>query len=90
MKLIEVKNKLLFTDIFKIVMFYSFSQKQLETKWFIIDYVVHFIFKWVIDCCLTASEQLFSYIMALTSYIRWDEVCFVLYQHAYICLVLHG
>ena len=40
--------------------------------------------QWVIDCCLTPNEQLISYIMARTSYLRWDDhdVCFVLDQHA--------
>jgi len=25
------------------------------------------------NCCLTPNEQLISYIMAMTSYIRWDD-----------------
>ena len=39
---------------------------------------------WVSDCSLTPSELYVSYIMATTSYIRWDynDVCFVLDQHA--------
>jgi len=36
--------------------------------------------KWVSDCCLTPSEQYFSYNMARTSYIRWDDVRFALDQ----------
>jgi len=38
----------------------------------------------VIDCCLTPNEQLVSYNMAWTSYIRWDDadVRFELDQHA--------
>ena len=37
-------------------------------------------------CCLTPSEQLFSHIMARTSYIWWDDddVCFVLDQYAHL------
>ena len=27
----------------------------------------------VSDCCLTPNKQFFSYIMAKTSYIRWDD-----------------
>jgi len=27
----------------------------------------------VIDCCLTPNYQFFSYIMARTCYIRWDD-----------------
>jgi len=36
----------------------------------------------VSDCCLTPHEQFFSSIMARTSYIRWDDVHFVLDQRA--------
>ena len=38
----------------------------------------------VIDCCLMPNEQFLSYIMARTSYIRWDDddVHFVQEQHA--------
>jgi hypothetical protein len=38
----------------------------------------------VSDWCLMPSGQLFSYIMARTSYMKWkdDDVCFVLDQHA--------
>ena len=37
----------------------------------------------VSDCCFTPIEQLFSYIMASTNYIRWDDddVRFVLDQN---------
>jgi hypothetical protein len=37
----------------------------------------------VCDCCLMPNEQFFSYmyIMARVSYIRWDDVRFVLDQH---------
>jgi len=40
--------------------------------------------QWVSDCCLTPSQQFFSYIMARTGYFQWDddEVRFVLDQHA--------
>jgi hypothetical protein len=42
--------------------------------------------EWVSDFCLTPNEQFFSYIMARTSYIQWndddDDVQFVLDQHA--------
>jgi hypothetical protein len=31
------------------------------------------IVEWVSDCCLTPNELFFSYIMARTSYIRWDD-----------------
>jgi hypothetical protein len=39
---------------------------------------------WVSDCCLTPSEEYFSYIMATTSFIRWDynDVGFALDQQA--------
>ena len=40
--------------------------------------------EWVSDCCLTPSEQSFSYIMTRTNYIWWDNIRFVLDQHAYI------
>ena len=42
------------------------------------------VFEWVHDCCLTLNEQFFSYIMARTRYIWWEEnnVSFVLDQHA--------
>jgi hypothetical protein len=38
----------------------------------------------VSDYCLTPNEQFFSYIMARTSYIQWndDDARFVLDQHA--------
>jgi hypothetical protein len=41
-------------------------------------------FESVGDCCLASIEQFFSYIMARTYYIRWDDddVCFELDQHA--------
>ena len=40
----------------------------------------------LIYCCLTTNGQFFSYFMAITSYIRWDDdhVCFVLDQHTYL------
>ena len=40
--------------------------------------------KWASDYCLTSNEQFYNYIiiMAKTSYIRWDNVRFVLDQHA--------
>jgi hypothetical protein len=40
--------------------------------------------EWVSDYCFTPNETFFSYIMARTSYIRWDDdnICFVLDQHA--------
>jgi hypothetical protein len=39
--------------------------------------------QWVSGCCLTPYKQVLSYIMAGTSYIKWndDDVCFVLNQH---------
>ena len=41
--------------------------------------------EWASDCCLMPNEQFFSYIMARTSYIWWDDdVRFVLDQHAYL------
>jgi hypothetical protein len=38
----------------------------------------------VSKCCQTTNELYFSYIMARTSYVRWDDnhVRFVLEQHA--------
>jgi hypothetical protein len=44
------------------------------------------ISEWVSDCCLEINEQFFSYIMARTSYIQWndDDVCFLLDLHAYL------
>jgi hypothetical protein len=38
----------------------------------------------VSDCCLTPNEHFVSYIMARTSYIRWDEddIRFIPDQHA--------
>ena len=40
--------------------------------------------KWVSDCCLAPNEQFYSYIMARTSYIQWNDgdVGFVLDQHS--------
>jgi hypothetical protein len=38
--------------------------------------------KWASDYCLTSNEQFYNYIMAKTSYIQWDNVRFVLDQHA--------
>jgi len=36
----------------------------------------------LINCFLTPKEQIFSYIMARTCYIKWnDDVRYVLYQH---------
>jgi len=29
--------------------------------------------EWVSDCCLMPNEQIFRYIMARTSYIRWED-----------------
>jgi hypothetical protein len=37
-------------------------------------------FSKVSECCL--NEQFVSYIMVRTSYIWWDNVCFVLDQHS--------
>jgi len=51
-------------------------------------YATHLFTKsdWVSDCCLTPNEKFFSYIMAGTSYILWEDdddgVLFVLDQHA--------
>jgi hypothetical protein len=44
--------------------------------------------EWVSDCCLTSTQQFFSYLMARTSYFLWDgdEVRFALDQHAYFDL----
>ena len=40
---------------------------------------------WVSDWCLNQCEQFFSYIMARTRYIWWDDdVHFVLDQHTYL------
>jgi hypothetical protein len=36
----------------------------------------------VSDCCLAPTQQLFSYIMDKTSYFKWNDVRFVLDQHA--------
>ena len=42
------------------------------------------IFKWMSEYCIASIQQLFSYIMASTSYNQWndDDVCFILDQHA--------
>jgi hypothetical protein len=29
--------------------------------------------EWVSDCCLTPTQQFFSYIMTGTSYFQWDD-----------------
>ena len=46
--------------------------------------------EWVIDCLLMPNEQMFSYIMARTSYIRWDDnnLCFVLDQTCLNSIIL--
>lgn len=41
----------------------------------------------VCNCCLTLIEQLYGYIIARASHIRWDDVCFVLDQHIYLILL---
>ena len=40
---------------------------------------------WARDCCLKPNKQIFSHIMARTSYIRLydDDVCFVLDKHEF-------
>jgi hypothetical protein len=40
--------------------------------------------EWVADCCLMPNGQFFSYTMARTSYIQWNDDVFVLTQHAYL------
>jgi len=45
---------------------------------------------WVSDCGLMPSEKFFSYIMARTSYIQWEDndACFVLNQHTGLYFVM--
>ena len=43
--------------------------------------IIALVSEWVHDCCVTTSEQFFSYSMARTRYIWWDEDAFVLNQH---------
>ena len=46
-------------------------------------FTVYVYLESVSDCCLTPNEQFFvSYIIVRTSYIQWDDVHFVLDQHA--------
>ena len=49
---------------------------------------VSLIIEWVIDCCLTPTQQFFSYIMREQVNFQWDddEVRFVLDQHTFIVL----
>ena len=51
-----------------------------------LQWQVHCEFKSVSHWSLTPNEHLWSYIVARTSYIRWDDVCFVLDQHALLDL----
>ena len=55
--------------------------KIFTTRWQ--TYLMKYI-EWVIDCCLTLSQQFFSYIMARTIHLQWDdeEVHFVLDKNA--------
>ena len=52
----------------------------------------YIVSEWASDCCLTLNEQFFSYIMARTSYIDWndDNGCFVLDLHVLLYLDLHS
>ena len=54
-------------------------------QYYMYNYITTLTFlEWVIDCCLTPNEQVFSYITARTSYIWWGDVCFVLDQHDWL------
>jgi lantibiotic modifying enzyme len=62
---------------------------QLITLW--LFSTLHLLVNWqrfnvesVSDCCLTPTQQFFSYIMARTSWFQWDDVRFVLDQHVLV------
>jgi hypothetical protein len=46
--------------------------------------IIIFLSKWASEYCLMPNEQFLSYIMVRTSYIQWDDICFLLDQHVYL------